>query len=130
MSELLEVYILDSAQSRALFELAGAKELVTKLGNLGSLEFTTVEIENSVAFLAQTEQYFVKLEQKIDIEEEREKLTKELNYFIGFVQSIEKKLSNEKFVNGAPPAVIENERKKMADGQSKISLLQESLSKL
>ncbi len=130
MSELLEVSILDSAHSRDLYELSGGKELVTKLGNLGSLAFTTVEVENSVGFLAQTEQYFVKLEQVINVEEEKEKLEKELKYYQGFVESIQKKLSNEKFVAGAPAAVIENERKKLADGESKISLLQESLSKL
>ena len=130
MSEPLEVFILENDNATNLYQLEGAKELVIKLGNLSSLEFSKTEIDNSVGFLAKTEQYFVKLNQTINSAEEKEKLEKELTYYIGFVKSINAKLSNEKFVNGAPAAVIENERKKLADGESKISMLTESISKL
>lgn len=116
MSEPLEVFILENDNATNLYQLEGAKELVIKLGNLSSLEFSKTEIDNSVGFLAKTEQYFVKLNQTINSAEEKEKLEKELTYYIGFVKSINAKLSNEKFVNGAPAAVIENERKKLADG--------------
>lgn len=130
MSEQLDVHILENENSRKLFEIEGAKDLILKLGNLNFLEFTSKEIENSVGFLAKTDQYFVKLNQEINTEEEKEKLTKELSYFQGFVKSIQAKLSNEKFVNGAPQQVIENERKKLADGEAKITMLTDSISKL
>ena len=58
------------------------------------------------------------------------KIQEEIEYYKGFIASVEKKLGNEKFVANAKPEIIENERKKMADGQSKLQSLQESLSKL
>ena len=70
------------------------------------------------------------LEQAIDVEAEREKLTKELEYQRGFVRAIESKLSNERFVSGAPAQVVENERKKLADGQARIAILEDSLASL
>ena len=54
----------------------------------------------------------------------------EIEYYTGFIASVEKKLSNEKFVANAKPEIIDNERKKLADGQSKLQSLQESLNKL
>ena len=67
---------------------------------------------------------------KVDFEKERESILKELNYQRGFEASIEKKLSNEKFVGSAPPQVVEMERKKKADAAAKIKSLEESLKKL
>jgi valyl-tRNA synthetase len=64
------------------------------------------------------------------VEAEKEKFTKELDYTKGFVKSIEKKLGNERFVQNAPPAVVDNERKKLADGQARIKILEESLAQL
>ncbi len=64
------------------------------------------------------------------LQKERESLTKDLEYQKGFLVSVEQKLSNEKFVNGAPPQVLENERKKKADAEAKIKALEESLSRL
>ena len=61
---------------------------------------------------------------------EIQKLTTELTYQQGFAQSVQNKLSNERFVNGAPPQVIENERKKLSDAQTRIAILEESLARL
>jgi valyl-tRNA synthetase len=72
----------------------------------------------------------VQLEQTIDTEEERQRLNKDLAYYQGFIQSVQKKLSNEKFVNGAPANVIEMERKKLADSEAKIRSLEEALANL
>jgi len=130
MSELLEVGILDTANARRLFEVNGLQEIVLKMANLQSLDWTSSEWENSVSVLVGTEQYFVKMNTEIDADAEREKLQKELEYYEGFVASVQKKLGNEKFVAGAPEAVVAAERKKLADGESKIELLKESLKKL
>ncbi|MFN5237655.1 MAG: hypothetical protein ACK5FV_10860 [Bacteroidota bacterium] len=66
----------------------------------------------------------------MDVEAERIKIEKELEYQRGFIKSIEAKLSNERFVAGAPAQVVDNERKKLADGLTRISILEDSLGKL
>ena len=63
-------------------------------------------------------------------EEEKEKIMQELNYTKGFLQSVQKKLSNDKFVNGAHAQVVEMERKKQADSEAKIKVLEERLKEL
>lgn len=85
---------------------------------------------NGASFLAANEKYFLQFDSEIDVEEERDRLQKELDYAVGFLQSVERKLSNEKFVNGAPAAVVDNERKKLADGQERVRILEESLAQL
>ena len=70
------------------------------------------------------------LEAQIDVEAERKKMTEELTYQRGFVRSVEAKLANERFVSGAPAAVVEAERKKLADGLARIAILEESLGKV
>ena len=82
--------------------------------------------KNNTALIA----YFVELDIEINVEEEREKLTKELDYYKGFIVSVQKKLGNERFVNNAPAAVVEKERQKLADGEAKIQSLQEALEQL
>jgi len=66
----------------------------------------------------------------VNVEEEIAKLEEELNYTQGFLQSVEKKLSNERFVSGAPEAVVASERKKQADAQAKIALITDRLEAL
>jgi valyl-tRNA synthetase len=70
------------------------------------------------------------MEGKIDVEKEKESLEKEITYLRGFLASVDKKLSNEKFVAGAPPAVIETERKKKADAEAKIKSYEDALKNL
>ena len=77
------------------------------------------------SFLVDRIEFTVQLEGKIDVEKEKEEIEKEIVYYRGFLISVEKKLGNEKFVSGAPPAVIENERKKKADAEAKIRTLEE-----
>jgi len=100
------------------------------LANLSDLSFTQTDIANSVSFLIGTEKFYVEMEQTINVEEERERLNKDLIHYQGFIQSVQKKLSNEKFVNGAPANVIEMERKKLADSEEKIKSLEEALAQL
>ncbi len=129
-SEPLKVFVQSSKSANAFFELFGAKELVQKMAVLSSLEFVEDEPANAVSFIAGTEQYYVELNLEIDESAERERILKELEYNKGFLLSVEKKLSNERFVNNAPAAVVEKERKKQADAQAKITILKESLAKL
>ena len=75
-------------------------------------------------------EFFIPINEAVDPLEERKKLTQELEYAKGFLKSVEKKLSNERFVSNAPEKVIELERKKAADAQDKIDLLEKSLSQL
>ena len=130
MRELLEVYLQENETSRALFHVPGWKSMITKMGYLESLTLTNEEVPNSISFLSYTEKYFVVLNQAIDTEAERLRIQKDLEHFEGFVASVKKKLSNERFVNNAPEAVVAKERQKLADGETKIQGLKEALEQL
>jgi valyl-tRNA synthetase len=127
--ELLKLMVKNSESSRQFLNDSGLKETIVKLGYLESLNITNEEVEAS-SFLAGTEQYFLIFKKEINIAEEIAKIQKEIEYYQGFIVSIDKKLSNEKFVQNAKPEVVDNERKKMADGQAKIQLLEEELKRL
>lgn len=104
--------------------------LITKLGNLSEFSSSEKEIENAISFLSGTESFFIPVENGIDVEQERKKIQEELQYLKGFLISVEKKLSNEKFVSGAPVNVVESEKKKKADAEDKIRILESSLTHL
>jgi valyl-tRNA synthetase len=128
--EALPFFIQNSASTKAMFSQQGLSAMIQKMGNLSELSFTDGEPAGTVTLLSGTEKYFLEMNIQIDVDAERERITKELDYYRGFVASVEKKLSNEKFVNGAPAQVIDAERKKLADGQEKMKILEESLAKL
>jgi valyl-tRNA synthetase len=127
--EQLKMMVKDSESARDFLTEAGMTETIVKIGFLESLGITS-EDTDATSFLAGTEQYFLFFEKKINIADEIARIKKDLEYFQGFVNAIGKKLENEKFVQNAKPEVVEAERKKMADGHSKIQLLQEELEKL
>lgn len=104
--------------------------VITKMGNLSSLEYVSDKIANSNSFLVNSNEYFIPFGDSIDVDAERQKLSEELDYTKGFLQSVQKKLSNEKFVSGAPDQVVAIERKKESDALSKIAILEEKLSSL
>lgn len=111
-------------------ELYGRFEAVLyKLANLSSLAFAE-KVENAMSFVVKSDECFVPMGDSINIEEEKANIQKELDYTRGFLNSVVKKLSNERFVAGAPAQVVENEKKKQADAEAKIKALEESLSKL
>ncbi|SHO64213.1 valine--tRNA ligase [Algoriphagus zhangzhouensis] len=111
-------------------ELYGRFEAVLyKLANLSSLAFAE-NVENAMSFVVKSDECFVPMGDSINIEEEKANIQKELDYTRGFLNSVVKKLSNERFVAGAPAQVVENEKKKQADAEAKIKALEESLSKL
>jgi valyl-tRNA synthetase len=82
---------------------------------------------NATSFMVGTQEFFIPLEGKVDAAKEREEILKEIEYNEGFLASVMKKLSNEKFVAGAPAHVLEMERKKKADAETKIQSLKERL---
>lgn len=104
--------------------------IVKKLGNLSEIETLDSKPEGALSFLVKSVEYFVPLEGKIDIEEEIKKLEADLEYTRGFLASVEKKLSNEKFVNNAAPQIVQNEQNKKADAETKIKALEERLASL
>jgi len=103
--------------------------IIKKLGNINEvLSGATKPL--GVSFLVGTTEYIIPMEGKIDVEKEKESLEKEISYLRGFLNGVDKKLSNEKFVAGAPAQVLELERKKKADAEAKIKSYEEALSKL
>jgi len=127
--EPLQLFILESPSAHNLLQTPGILEIIAKLAVLTNLQIVTADPGNCKPFISGTDQYFVELNLNIDPETEKKKIADELAYQQGFVKSIESKLSNEKFVSSAPTAVVDNERKKLADGIARINLLQEQLLK-
>ncbi|MHA7943088.1 valine--tRNA ligase [Formosa sp. 3Alg 14/1] len=104
--------------------------VISKLGNLEAIDYVTEPVEGALTFRVKSNEYFIPMEGAIDVEAEIVKLTEELKYTEGFLKSVQKKLSNERFVAGAPEQVIANERKKEADALAKIETITSSLASL
>ena len=104
--------------------------IIIKLAGLSAITVVESKDPAAASFMVGTTEFAVPLHDNINVAEEIEKLEKELEYAKGFLASVEKKLSNERFVANAPEAVVAAERKKQADAQSKISTLQETLAAL
>ena len=103
--------------------------IISKLGNIANLTYTSssVEVVNALSFRVKSNEYFIPANDAIDVESEIKKLEEELNYTEGFLKSVQKKLSNERFVSGAPEQVVASEKKKEADAIAKIETLKTSL---
>ncbi|OXA73271.1 valine--tRNA ligase [Flavobacterium columnare] len=104
--------------------------VIIKLGNLSHLEYVSEKVNGALSYRVKSNEYFIPIGEGIDIEAEIKKLTEELNYIKGFLKSVQGKLSNEKFVSGAPEQVIANERKKETDALAKIATIEQSLAGL
>ena len=102
--------------------------VITKLGNLSVLNYVDKKVDGALSFRVKSNEYYIPLAGTVNIEEEIATLTQELEYTKGFLNSVMKKLSNERFVNNAPEQVIANERKKQSDAEAKIKTIQEQLS--
>ena len=123
--EQLELLVIDNQKSKTNLDA-----IIAKLGNLTSVHTTNEKPSGAFSFMVKANEYFIPLADNIDIAGEIEKLEKELNYTQGFLKSVEEKLSNERFVNNAPEEVVTNERNKMADAKSKISILATKIKEL
>ena len=104
--------------------------VILKLGNIESLEYVTEAVDGTLTYRVKANEYFIPIAGNIDIAAEIEKLDAELKYTQGFLRSVQGKLSNEKFVAGAPEQVITNERNKEADALAKIATIEQSLASL
>ena len=105
-------------------------EVISKLGNLESFDYVTNTVEGALTFRVKSNEYFIPMAGAIDVEAEVQKLTEELKYTEGFLSSVQRKLSNERFVAGAPEQVVASEKKKEADALAKIETIKASLASL
>lgn len=122
----LEVFIVDKNKTyNPQFE-----GLIARLCNLSSISQTDSVAEGAFGFRVQSTEIFIPLNETIDVEAELEKLHEEQNYIQGFLKAVDKKLSNERFVSGAPEDVVERERKKKADAESKLILIKQQIKAL
>ena len=104
--------------------------VLVKMGNLSALSIVSEEVKLASSFLVKSTTFFVPMGATIDVEEELRKLQSELDYTKGFLNSVLKKLDNERFVNSAPEAVVATERAKQADAEAKIKVLEEQIASL
>lgn len=104
--------------------------VIAKLGNISNIEVVSEKPENSLIFNVGAQEFYIPIDSGIDVESEIEKLEEELKYTNGFLTSVMKKLSNERFVNNAPPVVVDKERKKQADAEARKKVIESQLSGL
>lgn len=123
--EVLELNVVEAAVPVA--ELSG---LIAKMANLSAINANASKNVAAASFMVGTQEYNVPLGDAIDVEAEIARINKEIIYYEGFLSSVMKKLSNERFVSKAPAAVIEGERRKQADAESKLETLRATLAAL
>jgi len=104
--------------------------VISKLGNLENFHYVTEAVEGALTYRVKSNEYFIPMEGSIDVEAEIIKLNEELNYTEGFLKSVQRKLSNERFVAGAPEQVVAAEKNKEADALAKIETIKASLASL
>jgi valyl-tRNA synthetase len=125
MKDAIDLKVINNEKVSTYFD-----SVIMKLGNIVSLEYTTEKIDGALTYRVKSNEYFIPVSGNIDVAAEIVKLTEELKYTQGFLRSVQGKLSNEKFVAGAPAQVIDNERKKEADALAKIATIEQSLKSL
>ncbi|PXX96032.1 valine--tRNA ligase [Marinifilum breve] len=104
--------------------------VVAKMCNLNEISAANGEMSGAMSFIVKAVEYFIPLGDLVDVEEELKKMEEELKYTQGFLASVQKKMSNERFVNNAPAKVVEMEKKKMADAEAKIKVLEERIASM
>ncbi|MEP6260875.1 MAG: valine--tRNA ligase [Gillisia sp.] len=104
--------------------------VIQKLGNVSELNYVDSQVEGALSFRVKSNEYFIPVKGIVDVESEIKKLTEELVYTKGFLQSVEKKLSNSRFVDNAPENVVAVEKAKQADAAAKIEVLEARLASL
>ncbi|MBN4051887.1 valine--tRNA ligase, partial [Cytophagaceae bacterium AH-315-L13] len=104
--------------------------IIKKLANIDQLTMIDSKVDGALSFAVGSDEIFVELEGKIDVEAEVSKLTKELEHAKGFLKSVDAKLSNQGFVSNASAEVVDREKQKKADAESKIKVLEDNLANL
>lgn len=123
--ERLELFIMGEKNQFALID-----HIIGKLGNISTFEETTSDITNAVSFISANQTFYLPVNKKMDVEQEKSRLIEQINYQRGFLNSVEQKLNNKNFISGAPEAVVAAEKKKKSDAEEKIRMLELSLEKL
>jgi valyl-tRNA synthetase len=106
------------------------ESILAKQINAEQLNYSNEAVTNTISIVVQTDRFFIETSTELDTASQKEQLQKDLEYQKGFLLSVEKKLSNERFVQNAKPEVVESEQKKKADAEAKIKAIEESLSSL
>lgn len=114
----------------AKLDYTQATDILSKLSNVSSVKMVDAKPENTISFMNGTDELYVDIADYIDVEAEKIRIEKEISYLQGFLKSVNNKLGNERFVNNAKPEIVENERKKKADAENKLTTLQSSLKHL
>ncbi|WP_396164366.1 valine--tRNA ligase [Flavobacterium sp.] len=120
--DAIELRVMNNENAATYFD-----SVILKLGNVEAIEYVSDKVDGALSYRVKSNEYFIPITGAIDVEAEIAKLTEELKYTQGFLRSVQGKLSNEKFVAGAPEQVIANERKKEADALAKIAMIEQSL---
>jgi valyl-tRNA synthetase len=123
--DAIELKIINNDNITTYFD-----SVINKLGNISKLEYVSDKVAATLSYRVKSNEYFIPISGTINVEEEFAKLSEELKYTQGFLKSVQAKLSNEKFVAGAPEKVLANERQKEADSLAKIATLVQSLAGL
>ncbi len=124
--EEIELYVISGDKGYN----AQLNSVVSKLGNLTNYTEVSKEVSGASSFLVKSSTFFIPMGELVDIESELIKLEDELKYTKGFLKSVMGKLGNQKFVSGAPQAVVDKEKAKQADAEAKIKVIEEQISKL
>ena len=120
--DVLELKVKKNERYPASFD-----SIIRKMGNIGQIGLVNEPVKGAWSFIVDTVEYFIPAQGEVNTAEVKAQLEEELNYTRGFLTSVMKKLSNEKFVNGAPEQVVANERKKQADAEVKIAAIEAQL---
>jgi valyl-tRNA synthetase len=118
----LDLLVIDNEKTDRSFD-----PIIAKISNLSTFEYIESKVDNAFSFVLKSSEYFVPFSEDIDVEAEIKKIEEELKYTRGFLISVSKKLSNERFVSNAPEQVVAVEKKKMADAEAKVKILEEKL---
>lgn len=123
--EQIELQVLNNEKTPSTYD-----PVIKKMGNISELSYVDQQVQGALSFRVKSNDYFIPIAGAVDVEAEKAKLEEELNYTRGFLKSVEKKLSNERFVNNAPAKVVEIEQQKKQDAEAKIEAIESSLKAL
>lgn len=127
MRQTLDLYIKKNLDQKPDSTFDG---IVAKLCNLTKIEYVNEKVDKAMSFVVKTTEFYLPLGDVVNVEQEIQKLEDELNYTKGFLAAVLKKLGNDRFVSGAPLAVVEKERQKQADAENKIKILEDQIAAL
>lgn len=106
------------------------RTIISKLANVTEIDIVSDKVTGASAFMVGKDEFFIQLNETIDVEAEKIRLNADLVYLQGFLNAVDAKLGNERFVQNAKPEIIANERNKKADAEGKMKIILESLQAL